>query len=87
MGHQGQGGQHAGRAQADFATVLGRGEHRVRGKGIDEGLLDYGYASAHQPGAPHAVWSFLTGYLFADDVTRIYRLPEPADLDGSWRSG
>ena len=43
---------------------------------IDEGLLDYGYASAHQPGARHAVWSFLTGYLFADDVTRIYRLLE-----------
>ncbi len=43
-------------------------------KRIDEGLLDYGHVSAHQPGAQHAVWSFLSGYLFADDVTRIYRL-------------
>ncbi|RYC32758.1 alpha/beta hydrolase [Lichenibacterium minor] len=44
------------------------------GKGIDEGLLDYGHASAHRPGAQHAPWSFLTGYLFAGDVSRLYRL-------------
>lgn len=41
---------------------------------IDEGLLDYGYASAHRPGAEHAPWSFLAGYLFAEDVSRLYRL-------------
>ncbi len=44
------------------------------GKDIDEGLLDYGHLSAHRPGAQHAPWSFLTGHLFADDISRIYRL-------------
>ncbi len=43
-------------------------------KHIDEGLLDYGHRSAHRPGARHAPWSFLSGYLFADDVSRLYRL-------------
>ena len=45
---------------------------------IDEGLLDYDQASSHQPGARHVVWSFLSGFLFADDINRIYdalRLP------------
>jgi pimeloyl-ACP methyl ester carboxylesterase len=45
-------------------------------KRIDEALLEYDYRSAHQPGARHAVWSFLSGYLFADDISRIYRLLE-----------
>ena len=40
---------------------------------IDEGLFEYDQASAHQPGAMHVVWSFLSGFLFADDVTRLYR--------------
>ena len=43
-------------------------------KGIDEGLLDYGHLSTHRPGAQHAPWSFLTGHLFAGDVSRLYRL-------------
>ena len=45
---------------------------------IDEGLFAYDQKSAHQPGAEHVVWSFLAGFLFADDVTRLYqalRLP------------
>ena len=45
---------------------------------IDEGLLGYDQLTAHQPGARHVVWSFLSGYLFADDATRVYealRLP------------
>ena len=45
-------------------------------KGIDEGLFEYDQISAHQPGARHVVWSFLSGYLFADDVSRIYKLLE-----------
>ena len=44
------------------------------GKVIDEGLLDYGHLSAHRPGARHAPWSFLSGHLFAGDVSRLYRL-------------
>ena len=43
-------------------------------KHIDEALLAYDYLSAHQPGAQHAVWSFLSGYLFAADISRIYDL-------------
>ena len=42
-------------------------------KNIDEGLFAYDQASAHQPGARHVVWSFLSGYLFADDATRVYK--------------
>ena len=43
-------------------------------KRIDEGLFDYCQLTAHQPGAEHIVWSFLSGFLFADDVTRLYKL-------------
>ncbi|GEP07471.1 alpha/beta fold hydrolase [Methylobacterium oxalidis] len=39
---------------------------------IDEGLLAYGYAAAHQPGAEHAPFSFLAGHLFPTDATRLY---------------
>jgi pimeloyl-ACP methyl ester carboxylesterase len=45
---------------------------------IDEGLFAYDQLSAHQPGAEHAPFSFLSGYLFPDDTTRVYealRLP------------
>lgn len=45
---------------------------------IDEGLLAYDYASAHQPGAEHAPWCFIAGHLFPTDATRLYerlRLP------------
>ena len=67
-------------SQALFNLVVSRPSMRFflektwGGKGIDEGLLAYGHASAHQPGAEYAVWSFLTGFLFPDDVSRIYRL-------------
>ena len=47
-------------------------------KDIDEGLLAYDQRSAHQPGAEHAPFSFLSGFLFPGDVSRIYaalRLP------------
>ncbi|MEG9527384.1 MAG: alpha/beta hydrolase, partial [Hyphomicrobiales bacterium] len=45
---------------------------------IDEDLLNYDYASAHQPGAEHAPWCFIAGHLFPTDTTRLYeqlRLP------------
>lgn len=45
-------------------------------KRIDEALLEYDQRTAHRPGARHAVWSFVAGYLFADDISRIYRLLE-----------
>ncbi len=40
---------------------------------VDEGLVEYDYTSAHQPGARHVVWSFLSGFLFANDATRVYK--------------
>jgi pimeloyl-ACP methyl ester carboxylesterase len=42
------------------------------GPDIDEGLLEYGHASARQPGAYRAPLRFLTGFLFSDDITRVY---------------
>ena len=47
-------------------------------KRIDEGLLDYDYACAHQPGAEHAVFSFASGFLFSKDALTLYKaLPMP----------
>jgi pimeloyl-ACP methyl ester carboxylesterase len=40
---------------------------------IDEGLLAYDYRSAHQPGAQHAPFSFLSGFLFSADVLTVYK--------------
>ena len=42
-------------------------------KRIDEGLLDYDYACAHQPGAEHVVFSFASGYLFSKDALTLYK--------------
>ena len=47
-------------------------------KTIDEGLFAYDYAAAHQPGAEHAPYCFISGHLFPTDATRLYedlRLP------------
>ena len=47
-------------------------------KDIDEGLFAYDYASAHQPGAEHAPFSFLSGFLFsADSLTLCKALTPP----------
>ena len=42
-------------------------------KRIDEGLLDYAYAAAHQPRAEHAPFSFLSGFLFSKDALTLYK--------------
>ncbi len=39
---------------------------------IDEGLLAYDYDTTHQPGAEHAPFCFVGGYLFPTDATRLY---------------
>lgn len=41
-------------------------------KDIDEGLLDYDCITTRQPGARHAPYYFVSGFLFSDDVTRLY---------------
>jgi pimeloyl-ACP methyl ester carboxylesterase len=43
---------------------------------IDEDLVDYDYATTHQPGAEHAPLYFLSGFLFSTDVGRLYRALE-----------
>lgn len=39
---------------------------------IDEGLLRYDRLSATQAGARHAPYSFVSGFLFSADITRVY---------------
>ncbi|MBB5048755.1 pimeloyl-ACP methyl ester carboxylesterase [Rhodopseudomonas rhenobacensis] len=44
----------------------------------DRGLLDYDYLTTHQPGAQHAPYYFVSGYLFAQDALALYHaLPMP----------
>lgn len=42
-------------------------------KQIDEGLFEYDYVSAHQPGAEHAPFSFISGFLFSKDALTLYK--------------
>jgi hypothetical protein len=39
---------------------------------IDQGLADYDYLTTHQPGAQHAPYYFVSGYLFSEDIIRLY---------------
>jgi pimeloyl-ACP methyl ester carboxylesterase len=41
-------------------------------RNIDEGLLEYDYLTTHQPGARHAPYYFVSGFLFSEDISRIY---------------
>lgn len=41
-------------------------------KAIDEGLLDFDMLTTSQPDAEHAPYSFIAGYLFSDDISRVY---------------
>jgi pimeloyl-ACP methyl ester carboxylesterase len=41
-------------------------------KAIDEGLLEYDLLTARDPGAHHAVFYFVSGFLFSNDIHRIY---------------
>lgn len=41
-------------------------------KNIDEGLLEYDLLTTRDPGAHHAVYFFVSGYLFSADITRVY---------------
>lgn len=39
---------------------------------IDEGLAEYDYLTTHQSGAQHAPYYFVSGYLFSENMIRIY---------------
>jgi pimeloyl-ACP methyl ester carboxylesterase len=41
-------------------------------KAIDEGFAHYAYLAAHQPGARHAPFAFLSGRLFSADIRAVY---------------
>lgn len=45
---------------------------------IDEGMVDYDYLTTHQPGAQHAPYYFVSGFLFSADIRSVYqRLLQP----------
>ena len=44
---------------------------------IDLGLLEYDYLTAHQPGAQHAPYCFISAIPFSTDINRIYDTLEP----------
>jgi pimeloyl-ACP methyl ester carboxylesterase len=39
---------------------------------VDEALIDYAWKSAHQPGARHAPYAFVSGALFSTDMRDVY---------------
>jgi pimeloyl-ACP methyl ester carboxylesterase len=41
-------------------------------KEIDEGLMNYDYLTTHQPGAYHAPYDFVSGFLFSGDISNVY---------------
>jgi pimeloyl-ACP methyl ester carboxylesterase len=44
-------------------------------------MIDYAYATAHQPGAANAPFAFLAGRLFSRDIRNVYEaLPQPVWL-------
>jgi len=45
-------------------------------KNIDEPLLEYDCQTTHQPGAEHAPYYFVSGFLFSRDILNIYRALE-----------
>ncbi len=50
-------------------------------KVVDEGLVDYSWRTAHQPGADRAPFAFLSGRLFSADIRDVYeRLEIPVWL-------
>jgi pimeloyl-ACP methyl ester carboxylesterase len=50
-------------------------------KDVPESLVDYSWRTAHQPGADHAPFAFLSGRLFSADIRNVYeRLQLPVWL-------
>jgi pimeloyl-ACP methyl ester carboxylesterase len=41
-------------------------------KELDEGLMNYDYLTTHRPGAYHAPYDFVSGFLFSGDISNIY---------------
>lgn len=41
-------------------------------KNYDEGLAKYDYLTTHQPGAQHAPYYFVSGFLFSSDIQQVY---------------
>ena len=47
-------------------------ERTFGSKHVDEGLLEYAYLTAHQPGGPYAPFTFISGALFSADIDLVY---------------
>ena len=47
-------------------------ERTYGSKAVDDDMVDYDYFAAHQPGAEHAPFAFLSGRLFSRDIRTIY---------------
>ena len=64
--------------KALFKGLVSRGSVRFflqktwGSKQIDEEMYQYAYQTAQQPGARHAPFYFLSGYLFSKDATKLY---------------
>ncbi len=43
------------------------------GNDVDPGMLEYDWVTARQPGARHAPFSFVSGYLFSRDANALYQ--------------
>jgi pimeloyl-ACP methyl ester carboxylesterase len=41
-------------------------------KDVDEGMVEYDWRTAHQPGAKNAPYAFVSGKLFSRDIRRVY---------------
>ncbi len=48
-------------------------ERTFGSKAIDEGLAEYDYLTAHQPGAKNAPYAFVSGRLFSRDIVSVYQ--------------
>lgn len=48
-------------------------ERTFGSKAIDEGMLEYDYLTAHQPGAKNAPYAFVSGRLFSRDIPSVYQ--------------
>ncbi len=48
---------------------------------IDEGLLEYDYLTTHQPGAQHAPYYFVSGFLFSEGISEDLSFADLAGVD------
>ena len=76
-----------------YGLLVGRGsirfflEKTFGSKNINEGMFEYAYKTAQQPGADRAPYAFLSGRLFSKDIRTILRGAQSANLGCPWHEG